>query len=746
MKARVRAAPIPAPELVEMPEERLPGFNRFLGIAIVLATLTAAAVEFAHGYDGMRADQAGLDAQRLGVESTGGLLTLDQRAQSQFETFIAAEQFRVRQATANQQLLNPVPGTNQATATNLERERSKQLATVTQGLTTDITPDSVTGPQQDPGFPSRYFALKQLGANLAWAQQDAANEEAAGWRRITTDLAAVLTMLAVAVYLFGLSLSVKLRVNRVLAVLGVGLVLVGGGWAALLQATSVRRASDQAASEFAQARLAKATAYLKTGAAGYQDAYQHYSRAIELRPTFAQAFAERATVAFAIGSPQATGILNISSADALRKSVADETRAYELGLRTKEVLSNLGNDLFLQSLQTPNQRLSEQGLVYTDQALKLDSQDAITYYNQGVQLLAAGHYAEAQRSYAQAADRTRYVDVAKRQLRDEPVREENWLAGALTDLELVQHYRPNLTGQITSIKESLVRAVTEGTDAVGPFRQVQNLKAETFASLTQWTADLPAYDPKADHVSVQWYYRPPASGSPSASAYPALWSVLPAVSGNVAYDTAGTANFGKLEYEPSLGTDHYFNLNDYLTGTGECLRDGSYRADLYVNGRLAATAQVDSVFGGLTGQIFSDLAIELCRPGAWQPSGKGVRAFTQGYVSPDSSQGVYVFRYEHPGPHSDADQAALTSADLKRTLAEFADRFPGRPVFEKIDTYRIADLAAPVGAYYSYPGGEVNVNAGFTDNGATIVVAVFGPSSYWNQDEPYRINESVFTR
>ena len=54
-------------------------------------------------------------------------------------------------------------------------------------------------------------------ADRGWALQDAANEEAAGWRDVTAKHAAVLTMLAIAVYLFRLSLTVKLRINRTIS-------------------------------------------------------------------------------------------------------------------------------------------------------------------------------------------------------------------------------------------------------------------------------------------------------------------------------------------------------------------------------------------------------------------------------------------------------------------------------------------------------------------------------------------------
>jgi hypothetical protein len=93
---------------------------------------------------------------------------------------------------------------------------------------------------------------------------------------------------------------------------------------------------------------------------------------------------------------------------------------------------------------------------------------------------------------------------------------------------------------------------------------------------------------------------------------------------------------------------------------------------------------------------------------------------------------------------------------LGRTVSAFGDRFPAPLRFDSTGDYDVAQLDAPAVAHYTYNGGELEADAGFTytrpssasqhNDGATIVIAVFGPSDYMQSDEPGWIIESLFMR
>ena len=754
MKAHIRAGPFQAPEpplegLEGQTEEGRPptgrplGGTAALGIAIVLTTLAGAGVEFAHAYDGMRGDAAGLRAQQLGVEASNRLVASQQQGLSQFDTFVVADEQRSNAANANQWLINPSAGIGSDTALR-EKTRWNQIAAVTEGLT-DITRGSPTGPQQDPSFPYQYLRAKSIAdADKAWALQDAANAEAKGWREITAKHAAVLTMLAIAVYLFGLSLTARLRINRYLAVLGLILLVVGSSWSIILQTNPIVRAPDAAAEEYAQGRAAFAAAYWK-GSGSYQAARDHYSRAITLRQTFAKAYYERALVEFAMGSPQASqAIMNVTSPQNLRDAANDDLKAYENGLQNNDVLTNLGDELFLEGLLSGNTDHYASALVYTRQALSADSKDPLLNFNDAVQLLASNRFSESEKAYKNGIVQT----LSK--WANEPTTQENLLAGALTDLELVAKFRQDLAPRVQSLKQSLVAGILGPSSSSGPIRQVANLAAEIFPSTVQWTADLPDYNSTQDSVSVQWYYIPPAT---SLSSAPNVWQVLPDVSGNIQIGTKGDARWGKLWSDSSAaGPNAYFNENNYLMPTGSCLAGGRYRVEVYINGHPTVSNETSWDTATLIGQSVQGLGVQLCRPQAWQLSDKSDRGFVEGYVSTDGKSGLYVFRYEHPGPQSIT--AAVVKADLQRTIAVYGDRFPAPATFSAPDAYQIPQLVSVDGGDYSYSGGMIWADAGFNTNdikidgrtvtvGATIVIAVFGTADYVLSKDPSRIFESV---
>ncbi len=190
------------------------------------------------------------------------------------------------------------------------------------------------------------------------ALQDAANEERAGWSQQGTSYGAVLTLFAVALYLFGLSVTLKHGRKELFAVLGAALrhrSSVGAHYIADATRTSL----DEAAMLSRRARSPPAS----RSTAGYQEAERHFTRAIELRPSFSWAYAERSRAIFNAGSPQ-TGqsFVSISSPEAASRSTEDLRKAISLGYENSGVWSNLGFHLFIEAVQTGEEDLLDESI------------------------------------------------------------------------------------------------------------------------------------------------------------------------------------------------------------------------------------------------------------------------------------------------------------------------------------------------------------------------------------------------
>lgn len=684
------------------PEEVRDRFSRLVAIAIVVGTLAGAVVGFLQTQAGRRSDAAGIDAQRYATQAMGQLLRSQQIAQVDFENYALADQQRRRAASSRQGFIF-LTGAYETVA-DLDQDRWEQLAAQTATLTR-ITEDAPDGPIRDPGFPSEYFAKSVKEAVRLRALQDASNELDGAWGGKQSTYTAILTVLAVSLYLLGLSLTVQVGIRRMFAGLGLALILVGSAWAGALALFAPATPPDEAAEAFAEG-------HVKLQAAGtpaqFEAAAEDYTRAIELRPTFARAYQERAEALFAAGAPVGQGLLSVSSREALEASTRDLERALELGAENRSVLGSLGFHRFLQGLDGDAETL-EESIAFSERAIEIDPANPIFQFNRGAALLALGRTEEARAAYERAVRLTIYTDPEKEVLREDPGLEEIYVAGALTDLELVLRAQPELEGEVRSLKELIVGS--DSLDRVGTGETdvtVERIALEVFPADIQWEATLTGYDEESDVISQQWYYQGPEELG---------WAALPSVSG---------------VYEPVADPDGtWFSLNSYLAATfpPACLGSGTYRVEIYVNGRLAGEAEVEEELPELRAYVPSDLNAALCRPSDWERSERIVAGWADGYEGPDTDRGVFVFRYTPPRPGATFDL-------LDGTIDIFSNLFPEKPVFDQASgtgTDFFMALNRPRKRWYDYEGGYVRAGTGVADDGAVIVALVWGPVDMFDE-------------
>ena len=710
------------------------GRNRLsaaVAIIIAFATLVAAVAAF------LQADAANLagdrrgEAEQLSLQALASSQSSRETSQVELETF---QQWVEERTNAGNALLASIYASNDPVRENslqLEQERWETIAAATLKQSA-LDPESEFGPENDPTFPQRYFAAATEESTRLNALQDAANEEATKLDERAAGYTAILATLAVALYLFGLTLAVSNRGFQ-LGFLGVGLLLlsVAALWLVQTAFLPVSQTNDDAAAEYAKGRVAATTAFDQPG---YKQAEDHYTRAIQLRPTYARAYVDRASAIFLGASPQRTGFASIAPPEALARATADLKSAVGLGMENASTLADLGFYTFAGGVQSVDLALINQSIDFTRRAILLDPTEPVYRFNLAVAMTAAGRFEEASGAYQDGVLSTIYVDATKSELRQEPFFEEQVLAGALTDLEIVRRYETDLervTGRvgfddkIRGFKEQLVGRVTvEKPDPpVASPAVFANITLNVFPAELQWQGDVQNYDATRDTISAQWYHNDPEGHG---------WAVIPEVS-RTSTPTADTN--GRL-----------FQRTAYTGNVtpADCLPPGSYRVELFVNGRLAAEAQSTPDFGDFDAFMARDLTAAFCRPYDWVRREDRLPGLIDGYQSPDGAYGAYLARYNLPGSLRNIDDVAAQMEDI--TIESFATWFPSTPTYDEsygtTDEY-FMDLSPRAWRRYDYGTGSVRVGAGLTPDGAVIVGMVYGPYDWFNEPEPAQIIDSL---
>jgi tetratricopeptide (TPR) repeat protein len=693
-----------------------------VAILIALATLLAAICGFQQADTTALADDQRLEATRLGLEAAASAQRGQQDAQVEYQVYLRAIEQQTHSANATLRGLFAETDSAAARRFDLERERWQRLADLTLAAT-EIQPDAEFGPQRDATFPTRYFARAAQESHRLNALQDAYNEQSNLLDQRAASYTAILAVLAVSVYLLGLTLAVREHLLRRLF-LGIGLLLMSGAalWIVLAAAQPVAAIRDEAAVAYAAARVELDTAYDN---AGYDEARGLYDQAIELRPTFARAYLDRAMATILAATPQRTGLVSLVPPDALRAGQDDLRRALALGATTASTFGRLGFYDFLEGVQTRDARALADSVASTRRAIELDPGEPVWRLNLGVALVALERFDEAAAAYRDGVERVIFIDGDPQRRRDEVWQEQLWLAGALTDLEVVGRHRPELVERVRGFKEWLVGRIAAGTldEPATSSVSVDGLALDVYASKVQWQATLAGYDAARDVVSVQWYRAAPDSDE---------WAVVPELSNSGA---------------PFLAADGRHGVQTFYLGAFNpptCLSVGTYRAEVYVNGRLLATEQVTPVFGELTAAAPRDITVALCRPADWQPIEDPLPGLVQGFTGAAGDRGIYVMRLAMPRSFMDADE--LTTLIIDTALTSFADRFPGTPTYLESDGTTDHDFIAlerTAWRWYDYETGYVRVAAGLTDDGAAVLAMLYGPYDWFDTDEPYDVINSM---
>jgi tetratricopeptide (TPR) repeat protein len=316
---------------------------------------------------------------------------------------------------------------------------------------------------------------------------------------------AVLTILAVALFLLGLSLTVHGRARYILAAPGVFIALVCVAWSAFISGRHVTEVSERSIRQAAEGQRLQDSRDL-------DGAIDAYDAAIDDSPDFAAAFARRASARFLQGSPQTgqTTFVSITSEEALEDALADLDEALALGADTDvNTVAQAGFFHFLAGDFDRSVQLSSD-------AIDLNESLAPVWFNLGVAQIAGDDEDGARRSYRQGL---RLVD----DLPDAGTRAAI-VAGARTDLSILRELLDDdelddvddliVDHEVELATFELERATCGSGDDLAPCESVDDVDdievgdAELSRSGAFVFASIPVEGLAAgDDVGTTWYFR-----------------------------------------------------------------------------------------------------------------------------------------------------------------------------------------------------------------------------------------------
>lgn len=401
-----------APDLDDVHEEA-GRFRRMVALGVVLITLLGATVAYFQAVESNKEDVAARNAQRdavagLGaqVDGTAALLA-DLRISSGIDVQIlrqAINATRVQSATGDGSV-DPDLDVHRAA-----QVRFAAVSEAISGLTT-IDPS-------DPATSADAFAAANENTDVARLRQTVRADLADDHGGKADSYVAVLTVLAVALFLLGLSLTVQGRNRYILAAPGVVIAMVCVVWSLFIAGRDITRVSTRSIELAAEGQRL-------LDAGDVEAAIDAYDEAIDDSPDFAAAYSRRAAARFIQGSPQAGQVqfISITSDDALEGSLEDLERALELGAGSDgATLAEAGFDTLLDGQ-------FERSVELSTEALELNDRLAPVWFNLGVAHVALGDEDEAARAYRRGM---RVLDDSAIGLR------EDVLAAARTDLAVLR--------------------------------------------------------------------------------------------------------------------------------------------------------------------------------------------------------------------------------------------------------------------------------------------------------------------
>ena len=759
---------------------------RFLTITVVVATLVAALSGFLLNRASAESSDAADMAQQLSLQGSAAETSAFQQAQTDYSVYLSLQSLRAEAAQEMLEAGYDQPGT--ATWANLFKATTAEAEQTSKSLPSDMHPYFANG-DPDPNFPADFFDTRASTGTYMEAKSDAYNDVSNQWTKLVDSYTAIVTMIAVALFLFGSAFVLYGRNRALFTVIGVTLVSVGLIWGgALVLVRQPGAPSDAAAQDYAGGVVAMGAAISPSG---YQAAIADFTAAIKERPDYALAYEERSSAEQLRGSEAigAAFVANVSPYWA-RLAATDALAAYNLGDHDAGATLNVAVSYYRSWILSGGAGQPPSATVaFVRRTAQLDPTNPVPLLDLGLADLATHQYPAAAKSYAAAMTHMLYTcadpDVLSTCTHPQPstlyALQQAWFAAAMETLETLASSKDatgstGMRAAITRMEGVLTGSMASDKVVAGP--APSGLQEEGMSGFidpnylglsvpvpkgVNWRkmADMP--------LTVLWYQRPDRSSK---------WSAIPE-----------TACWGDGHQECGYYYGGYFNFETrFLTADNSCFTNVQYKAELYIGGSLAGSLSLspndDYMSTNLSPAIAKAMNVGTCVPATWrlQPTVRfkfrvyGTSQTVSGplstaamsYASPDHSEGVYLLRLYTPRTSYTGTPADVQ--DLVTRAAQYAVRlFEGNGLprdFEPVEAYRPSTLwgygvtdmmtvpyrsastgtEALVGAAIIAPGGVVSgaaqqdkfIAAHVDDDYAIVVSIVYAreSSGFWSGEHP----------
>ncbi len=694
-------------------------FARRIAIAIAIVSLLAAVVGYLQNQANTQSGNAAQRAQADAVQGADATVRARGQQFAALDTWVLGLEDRITVANLGSEIeYAPLDqlGTLQAA-----RLAAAALADRTAALSRlDLAAEA--GPRTDPSVIWAKLSATAREQFQIEAMQDADNELANAWGRQGAAYSAMLAIVAVALYLLGLSLTLDVRRAKALvAVAGVVLALFAGGWTAVQAGTAPHAAPIEAANAYAEGMVDLMAA---TGPAGYSAAVDAFTKAVDARPTFARAYANRGSALLAAASPEQPfggQYITLIPDAALAAAAADFEQAVRLGSRDTQVLWGLGVVLYDQALRG-KRGLIDESIGYTSEAMARSAAAPVPRYNLGDALLAAGRIDEARSAYEGAIARTIWSDVDARTPRGAGV-QVSIAVSAFTSLEVLRAAKPELDATISEVQARIAWAVGKGTTDPMPNAAggaVDGLVVDAFPSFLQWRGNLTGAT-DATILGVLWWYRGKGESD---------WSLIPTMS---ALATRPETNTG--------GSTSHFGIAQFtgVTRPARCLPTGTYRVEIYADGRKIGSAESDSptAYVALAAR---DIGAVFCHPADWTVSAASTLGRSAFATGPGGDRDAGVMHLAQPS--SGGGETAMRAV-LDLLQAELASRL-GQTLTPVASGDASSQVMSLLGLQRSvtYPGGAAIFTSALDADGSAYATWVYGPYEWFQSGDWAWVNSS----
>jgi tetratricopeptide (TPR) repeat protein len=628
-------AEIEIPEELEELLEETSTFRRRMAVIVVLVTLFGVIIAYLHDVESNFEDNAAQEAARASVDGLGSQNAASNQTSLQLGHVIQQEAIDAARRAATSAELKQLPGSAAESQALGDAARYKAIQDALakeqdKAGSLDEVNGLVAGQQQ--------AAFKQQLVNTVRSQQsnDHGNKANA--------YVAVLAVVAVGLFLIGLSLTIEAKGRYYLAVPGVVVVVVCMLWSLTIAQRGALQVSSKA---------------IDTAAAGealifqgkFQQAKDSLDQAIADSPNFADAYLARAEAETGLGNQ--TPELNIDAVvdPKLAKAAADDSeKAIALGKGSD--VDTVTEASFTQFLVGNDKRSEE----LSRQLTTLSPTNPLGFLNLGVSLAAQGKAKQANAAYDSA------LNLIERIGQGDDVTARFILASARSDLETATAHKGADADLITAIKGRLTDkgfSLDPGTKSDAQVSGNPSIDGDVTVKANGALLSS-TFQPKGMAAgdaltTVMYFRRAGAAGDEPFVALPFL-------------DFNSTLTQGEI--------DNGFLLTS--PSPTACLQPGTYRVEVYSGDKFLKDGSVDVAqgpFGDLKPQATDVSDTSVCRPDAWSthslnntlaggtdPVGQGVA-----YHDPNTGANLIVRLYR---PF--AQDAGLASNDLLDSIIDFA--------------------------------------------------------------------------